>query len=183
MRGDAVHLGHEHADPDGTLGDLDVEELLDGERERQLGEKRRGVVHARHVGGTLQVGEVLAGALHAGVQVADDGLASQHGLALEFEHEPEHTMGARMLRAHVDDHGLIVGGLVEFVLERLGLGQSQHGAEFAEAFGRGDDVAALEFLCTFGGLGEVHGGFVGRGHGGYRFAGAPLNCTGMRPES
>ena len=57
-----------------------------------------GVVHAGDVGGALEVGERLARLLHAGVQVADDRLGAQHGLALELEHEPQHAVGRRVLR-------------------------------------------------------------------------------------
>ena len=106
-----VQLGDEHADPLRPLGDVlvDAEQLLGGERERQLVEERRGVVHAGDVRGALEVGEVLTRLLHAGVQVADDRLRAQHGLALELEHEAQHAVGAGVLRTHVDDHGLVVG--------------------------------------------------------------------------
>ena len=46
--------------------------------------------------------EVLARLLHAGVQAADDRLAAQHGLALQFEHETQHTVGRRVLRLMLD---------------------------------------------------------------------------------
>ena len=89
---------------------LDPEQLLGGQREHQLVEQRREVVHAGDVGAALQVGELLAGLLHAGVQVADDRLAPQHRLALELQHEAQHAVGARVLRPHVDDHRLVVAG-------------------------------------------------------------------------
>ena len=54
-----------------------LEQLLDGEGEHQLVEQRRRVVHAGDVGGALEVGEVLARLLHAGVEVADDRLGPQ----------------------------------------------------------------------------------------------------------
>ena len=37
------------------------------------------------------------------------GLALDHGLAVEFEQQPEHTVRRRMHRAHVDRHALVVG--------------------------------------------------------------------------
>ena len=55
-------------------GHLDAEQLLDGQREHQLVVQRRQVVHARDVRRALDVGELLARLLHAGVQVADDRL-------------------------------------------------------------------------------------------------------------
>ena len=109
----AVQLGQQHADPHGPLGDVavDAEQLLGRQREDQLVGERRGVVHAGDVGAALQVGELLARLLHAGVQVADDRLAAQHGLALELQHQPQHAVGARVLRPHVDDHRLVLGGV------------------------------------------------------------------------
>jgi hypothetical protein len=109
VRRDPVELGHEHADPDRPLGHLDLEELLDGEGERQLGEQRRGVVHAGDVGAALHVGQLLTRPLHAGVQVADDGLGAQDGLAPELHHEAQHPVRGRVLRPHVDEHGLVFG--------------------------------------------------------------------------
>ena len=67
--------------------------------------------HVLHPSRALHVGEVLARLLHAGVQVADDGLAAKHGFALQFQHQAQHAVGTGVLRAHVDDHGLILGGI------------------------------------------------------------------------
>ena len=88
----------------GTLGNLDLQERLDGHGECELVEQRRRVVHAGDVGGALQVRERLSGLLHAGMEVADDGLAPQNGLGFHLEHQPQHAVGTRMLRSHVDDH-------------------------------------------------------------------------------
>ena len=57
-----------------AVGHLDVEQPLDRERAHELVAERRRVVHAGDVGGALDVRELLAGLLHAGVQVADDRL-------------------------------------------------------------------------------------------------------------
>ena len=86
---------------------VDAEQLLGRHREDELVEQRRGVVHAGDVGQALDVGEVLGRLLHAGVEVADDRLGPQHGLALELEHEAEHAVRARVLGPHVDDHRLV----------------------------------------------------------------------------
>ena len=137
MRRDPVQLAHQHADPLRPLRDVlvDAEQLLGGQGEDQLVEERRRVVHAGDVGGALEVGEVLARLLHAGVQVADDRLGAQHRLALELEHEAQHAVGdgccgpmlmiivSSSRRALADE----VGG--------LGLGHAQHGAELAQQLG------------------------------------------------
>ena len=107
VRRDAVELDEQHADPHRPLGELEVEEPFDREREHQLVRQRRRVVHARHVGGALHVGELLTGLLHAGVQVADDGLGPQHGLAVELHHDAQHAVGRRVLGPHVEDHRVV----------------------------------------------------------------------------
>jgi hypothetical protein len=45
---------------------------------------------------------VLAALLDAGVDVADDRQALAHDLALEREQQPQHPVGGRVVRAHVD---------------------------------------------------------------------------------
>ena len=74
VRAHAVELGHQHADPCGTLGDFESEQVLGGERKGELGEQRRGIVHPGDVRASLEVGELLAGLFHAGMQIANDGL-------------------------------------------------------------------------------------------------------------
>jgi hypothetical protein len=115
VRRHTVELAHEHADPGGSFGDLDAEERLGGQGEHQLVEERRGVVHAGGVGGTLQVGEVLTGLLHAGVEVPDDRLGAHDRSRPQLDHEPQHTVGARVLGPHVEDHRLLAGaaGILE----------------------------------------------------------------------
>ena len=78
----------------------------------------------------LDVGQLLARLLHAGVQVPDDGLGAQHRLAVELEHEAQHAVGRGVLRAHVDDHRLVVAALEVDVagVDVVALGQAQHGA-------------------------------------------------------
>ena len=53
----------------------------------------------------------LAGLLDAGVQIADVGHQAQHGFAVDLEHQAQNTVGRRMLRTHVEDHGAIFGTL------------------------------------------------------------------------
>ena len=74
VRAHAVQLAHQHANPGSSRRDLRSQQVFDGEAEHQLGEQRRGVIHAGDVRRPLQVGEILGGLLHAGVEVADDRL-------------------------------------------------------------------------------------------------------------
>ena len=106
VRRHAVDLRHHHADPLRALGHLDVEETFDREAVDELVRERRRVVHARDVGAALHVRELLARLLHAGVQVADDRLDAQDLFGVELHHESQHAVRRRVLRTHVDDHGV-----------------------------------------------------------------------------
>ena len=132
------------------------EQGLGGQGEDQLVVQRREVVHPGHVGAALDVGQLLALLLHPGVQVADDGLGPQHGLAVELEHEAQHPVGGGVLRTHVDDHGLVVAPLDVDVarVDVAALGQAQDGAHLlAQLVGR-RGVAGQELLGALGGLGQ-----------------------------
>ena len=183
VAGDAVHLGHQHPDPGGPDRDLDPEELLDGQRERQLVEQRRGVVHAGDVGGALQVGQGLARLLHAGVQVADDRLGPQDGLTLELEHEPQHAVGRRVLGTHVDDHRLVVGSADVRSRAAASASDRRSTAPISRRRSAPPRACGIRPWLSLGGLGD-------RGRrsrprcrscGRLRPSPAPLNCTGMAP--
>ena len=166
----------------GGMSLVDAEQRLGREREHQLVEERRGVVHAGHVGGALEVGERLARLLHARVQVTDDRLAAQHRLAVELQHEPEHAVRGRVLRAHVEDHRLVLGELLVGQGRHLGLGHPQHRADLAHQLGGARALARRELL---GSLVRPGGGVAGDGCHGVTphhlaFC-TPLNCTGIAP--
>ena len=50
----------------------------------------------------------LAGLLDAGVQVADVGHDAHDGFAIDLQHQAQHAVRRRMLRAHVQDHRLVL---------------------------------------------------------------------------
>ncbi len=183
MRGDAVQLGHQHPDPHRPRWHLDAEQRLGGQAEDELVRERRHVVHAGDVRRALQVREVLRGLLHPGVEVPDDRLRAQHRLAVELEHETQHAVSAGVLRPHVDDHRLIVRGLLAAECVGLALGDAQHAPLLAEELGGGERASGRELLASLRGerraLVHVHG------HCDPASRGVPvsLNCTGMRPIS
>ena len=107
VRRHAVELDEHHADPRRARRHLDVEQPLDRHAVDELVRERRRVVHARDVGAALHVGELLAGLLHAGVEVADHRLDAQHLFGVELHHEAQHTVRRRVLRTHVDDHRVV----------------------------------------------------------------------------
>src|SRR5581483_11386972 len=70
----------------------------------------------------LGPGAELRVLLDAGVQVADDRAQLGDGLTVQREDQPEHPVGGRVLRAHVDDDvllartlGLVGGGRDDLV--------------------------------------------------------------------
>src|ERR1039458_5113989 len=62
-------------------------------------------------GNDLLVKLGFAGLLDAGVQVPDVGHHAHDGLAVNLEEQPENAMGRGVLRTHVQDHRLVVGGI------------------------------------------------------------------------
>ena len=192
---------------DGARRQLHVEQRLGGQREDQLVVERRQVVHPGHVGRALDVGQLLALLLHAGVQVADDRLGAQDGLAVQLEHEAQHAVGGGVLGPHVDDHRLVVTAL-DVDVARVGvaaLGQAQDGADLlAQLAGAGGGArpqapgrprrsrrpgrcssaswravsAASGVLVLVAARARGRASCVVIAH---RGPGASLNCTGTRP--
>ena len=107
VRRHAVELDEHHADPRRAWRHVDVEQPLDRHAVDELVRERRRVVHARDVGAALHVRELLAGLLHAGVEVTDHRLDAQHFFGVELHHEPQHAVRRRVLRTHVDDHRVV----------------------------------------------------------------------------
>jgi hypothetical protein len=105
VRGDPVEFHHQDPDRGRPVRDLlaDAQQLLDRQRVPGFVEHRGQVVHPGHERAALDPVAVLEVLLDAGVQVADDRPGLDDGLALQFEDEPKHTVGRRVLRAHVDD--------------------------------------------------------------------------------
>jgi|GEM_PF-3111493 len=107
MRLDAGELVEEDAEVLGALGDFEVEELLNSQGVGEVVGHRAEIVDAVGEGSDLGVELGLAGFLDAGVEVADVRSERDDGLAVDFEDKAEDTVGGRMLRAHVEDHGLV----------------------------------------------------------------------------
>ena len=113
VRGDAVELHQEDPHDLGLLRHvgLDAEQPLDAQHVRHLVVERREVVHAGAERDALDPGAVLHVLLDAGVQVPDAATGLGHGLALEFEDQPEHAVGRGVLGAHVDHDALGLVGV------------------------------------------------------------------------
>ena len=104
VRGDALQLGHDHADGGHVGRDLDPHQLLDGQRVAERVAHGGAVVHAVRVGDDARVVDVLGVLLEAAVQVADVRPRRAHHLAVGLELDAQHAVGGRVLRPHVEDH-------------------------------------------------------------------------------
>ena len=116
------------------------------------------------------------------------GLDAQHRLALELEHEAQHTVGARVLRPHVDDHRVVVIWIVEgHLLHVLGqVGDAQDGRRVTEGLDAPGDAQGTDGAVDSGDR-RLHG----LGHRGprrvlelHRDAADPRSpCAGDDPPS
>ena len=102
------------------LGHLHPAELLDGQRVAEVHVHPGEVVHPVRVRDELDRRDVLADLLGAAVQVAEVRGDLGDDLAVGAQHEPQHAVRARVLRAHVDEH--LVGADVELDDGRVGDG-------------------------------------------------------------
>ena len=98
-----------------ALGDLDIEQRLDGAAEGHRIEVVGQVVHPLDHRDGLPVRLVLGRLLDARVHVADDRLAAAHDLALQGDEQAQHPVGGGMVRPHVERQQLArPGGLASW---------------------------------------------------------------------
>ena len=102
VRVDAVQLAQQHAHPGRLARYLDPEQLLDREHEDELVVLEDEVVDPPGVRDRLPPRLLLHVLLEARVQVADHGVQPDDGLAVQVDHEAEHAVRRRMVRAEVD---------------------------------------------------------------------------------
>ncbi len=119
VRSEPGELAADDTDRAAAFGHLEVEQLLDREHDADVRRQRREVVHPVGVGDELQVGAVLGDLLHAAVQVAEVRHALTDALAVELQHQPQHAVGRRVRRPHVDGHDIrIFRGALDRVVHR-----------------------------------------------------------------
>ena len=108
-------LAIEHADQLAALGHLDAEKALHGEREGMLLIHRRDVIEPVEIRHRLQIGLVLDQLLGAAMQEADVRIDPLDHFPVELEHEAQHAMRGRVLRAEIDGEvaELVFGHLSE----------------------------------------------------------------------
>ena len=102
MGHDPVQLEVDHAQVLGPLGDLALQDRLDGPAEGHRVEVIRQVIHALDHRDGLPVGLLLGRFLDAGVDVADDRLEVADDLALERHQQAQHAVGGGMVGADIE---------------------------------------------------------------------------------
>ena len=95
-------LAEQHADELRAPRHLQMQELFRREAEGVLLVHRRDVVEPVEIRDRLQIGLVLDQLLGAAMQEPDMRIDALDDLAVELQHEAQHAMRGRMLRAEVD---------------------------------------------------------------------------------
>ena len=179
MRGDAVQLHHQNSDDVGPLGNVltDTKEFFYREHVGGFVEERGQVIHARDKRDALDPRAVLHVLFDTGMQVADTTPSVGDGFSIEFQHQTQHAVGGRVLRAHVDDDAFLLplgcrgyrvpiaaGEVVDRSVESL----ITIRVDILTRIGRGavGDVAHQLYALRLSGAGMV----------------APLYSTGMPPS-
>ena len=102
VAGDAVELPGEHADVLRAARHLEVEQLLGGQHRHRLAEHRGDVLERVAVADRVVPVAVLADLLDAAVEVAEHRIEVHDPLAVDLEHDAQHAVRRRVLRAEVD---------------------------------------------------------------------------------
>ena len=111
MGENAADFGIEHADQLAALGHIHAQQLLDGQTEGMFLIHRRAIVEPVEVRHVLRIGARFHQLLGAAMQQADMRIDALHHFAIKLQHEAQHAMGRRMLRAEVDRE-ITDGGLL-----------------------------------------------------------------------
>lgn len=99
---DAGQFAEERSNPLGTIGNVDVEELLDGEGEALLVGHHGDVIQPVEIRESLEIGLVLDQLLGSAVKQTDVRVCADNFLSIEFKNQTQHTVGGRVLGTKVD---------------------------------------------------------------------------------
>ena len=102
MRQDAADLAVEHADQLRPPRHLDAEQLFRGETECVFLIHRRDIVEPVEIRDRLQIGLGLDQLLGAAMQKSDMRIDTFDDFAVKLQHQAQHAVRGRMLRAEVD---------------------------------------------------------------------------------
>jgi hypothetical protein len=106
MRHDPRQLGRDNAENLTALRDLDSEQSLRTERERDVVADRVEIIFAIGPADYLVVLPILADLLESAVEITDVGNATDDRFSIELEHQSQNTMRSRVLWPDVDEHVL-----------------------------------------------------------------------------
>ncbi len=106
VAGNPLQLAEDRPHVTGPARHLDREQLLHRLAVADVVGRGRDVVHPVGQQDDLRPVAVLAQLFDAAVQIADHHVAIDYFFAIEPQHDAQHTVGARVLRAHVD-HELV----------------------------------------------------------------------------
>ena len=101
------------------FGNLQLQQLFHRQAVGQVVGHRAQVVDAVGQRHHLLVELGLAGLLDAGVQVADVGRQRDDDLAVDLQHHAQHAVRGRVLRPHVEHHGVLARARVAVALRVL----------------------------------------------------------------
>ena len=99
---DTGDLAEQSADPLGTLGNLNVQQLLNSQGEALLVGHHGNIVQTIKVGQCLQVCLVLDQLLGTTVQQTNMGICADDLLSVQLQNQTQHTVSGRVLRTEVD---------------------------------------------------------------------------------
>ena len=133
----------EHTDQLAADRHFDAEQTLDRKREGMLLVHRRAIVEPVEIGHRLQIGLRLDQLLGAAMQQPDMRIDAVDHLAVEFQHQAQHAVRRRMLRAEIDVE-IADGGFSHLAPHSLGfLVARQH---VVRAFPGRQEIEVAEFL-------------------------------------
>ncbi len=117
---DPADLRIEDADQLSPVRNLDAQQLLDGQAEGVLLVHRRHIVEPVQIGHVLQIGAGLHQLFGAAMQQADMRIDALDDLAVQLQHQTQHAVRGRVLRAEVDGELAVVhvAGMVGPVIHR-----------------------------------------------------------------
>lgn len=99
---DTGDLGKQGSNVLGTVGNLNVEKLLNGKSKALLVGHHGDIVQTVKVGQSLKIGLVLDQLLGASMQQTDVGVGSDDFFTGKLEDQSQHTVGGRVLGSEVD---------------------------------------------------------------------------------
>lgn len=154
---DSSDLSKQCPDPLGSLGDLDVEQLLCRQGKALLVRHHGHIVQAVEVRQSLEVRLVLDQLLSTTVQQSDMRISPHDLLTIQLQNQPKDTVSRRMLRTEVDG-----------IMADLAIDTSSLRLEVCASFG------------ILGGalVGEMREGRIGRDESGSLVAGGLSSTTG-----